>query len=327
MKVFISRKIFGSVIGFLEDKGLEVIVNEYNRKLTQEELIKHCQQADLLLNIGHVSLDQHFFAECSHLKGIALASVGYDHVDLVQANHYRIPVSNTPEVLSKATADIAFLLMQVVSRKAFYMSKLIEKDQWKDFEFIHNLGVELEGKTLGIYGLGRIGLELARKAKVAFNMDIIYHNRHSSPLAEKTVGACYVSFDDLLAKSDVLSVHTNLTSETAYRFNEDSFKRMKRSAIFINTARGKIHVEQDLYNAILQGEIWGAGLDVTDPEPMAADNPLLQLPTVCVLPHIGSATLETRTKMSFTAANNIVAASKGIPMPQVINKEVYDDTE
>lgn len=260
------------------------------------------------------------------MKGIALASVGYDHVDLVEASRYHIPVSNTPEVLSKATADIAFLLMQTVARKAFYKSRLIEKGEWKDFEFIDGLGVELDGKTLGIYGLGRIGLELARKAKVSFNMNIIYHNRHRSPSAENLVEARYVDFETLLAESDVLSVHTNLSPETIYRFNRDSFKKMKRSSIFINTARGKIHVEKDLYDAIKQGEIWGAGLDVTDPEPMEAENPLLQLPTVCVLPHIGSATIETRTKMSFIAANNIVAASNGVTMPQVINKEVYNES-
>lgn len=324
MKVFVSRKIFRPVMDFLGENGLEVVVNEYQRKLTQEELIEACQQVDFLLNIGHVPLDDYFFERCSHLKGIALASVGYDHVDIVQASLHHIPVSNTPEVLSKATADIAFLLMQAVARKAFYMSRLIERGGWKDFEFIHDLGVELDGKTLGIYGLGRIGLELARKAKEAFHMDIIYHNRHTNPLAEEIVGARYVGFDELLAASDVLSVHTNLTPETAYRFDEDSFKKMKRTAIFINTARGKIHVEKDLYNAVQQGDIWGAGLDVTDPEPMGADNPLLQLPTVCVLPHIGSATMETRTKMCFTAAQNIVAASRGMPMPQVINKEVYE---
>ncbi len=324
MKVFISRKIFGPIIDFLEGNGLEVIVNEHHRKLTQEELIEHCQEVNFLLNIGHIPLDGYFFERCAHLNGIALASVGYDHVDLTQASRFNIPVSNTPEVLSKATADIAFLLMQAVARKAFYMGRLIERGGWKDFEFINNLGVELEGKTLGIYGLGRIGLELARKAKVAFNMNIIYYNRHVSPLAEEMVGARYVDFEALLAESDVLSVHTNLSPETAYRFNMDSFKKMKSSAIFINTARGKIHVEKDLYNAILQGEIWGAGLDVTDPEPMQATNPLLQLPTVCVLPHIGSATIETRTKMSLMAAHNIVAASKGEPMAQVINKEVYN---
>lgn len=326
MKVFVSRKIFRPVVDLLEGNGLEVVVNEYSRKLTQKELIDRCQQVDFLLNIGHVPLDGYFFERCAHLKGIALASVGYDHVDLVEASRYHIPVSNTPEVLSKATADIAFLLMQTVARKAFYKSRLIEKGEWKDFEFIDGLGVELDGKTLGIYGLGRIGLELARKAKVSFNMNIIYHNRHRSPSAENLVEARYVDFETLLAESDVLSVHTNLSPETIYRFNRDSFKKMKRSSIFINTARGKIHVEKDLYDAIKQGEIWGAGLDVTDPEPMEAENPLLQLPTVCVLPHIGSATIETRTKMSFTAANNIVAASNGVTMPQVINKEVYNES-
>lgn len=323
MKVFISRNIPTDAIDVLKEHRLEVTINTENKHLSQQELIEACQNADLLLNVGHANLDKHFLASCKHLKGIALASVGYDHVDLEVATALGIPVSNTPDVLSGATADVAFLLMLAVSRKAFSRAKEVREGKWKDFEFMQDLGIELNGKTLGIYGLGRIGLELAKKAKAAYNMNIIYHNRSKNPKAEQILDAQYVNFDQLLTQSDVVSAHTNLSAETQYRFNKDAFKRMKKSAIFINTARGKVHHEEDLIEALQQGEIWGAGLDVSDPEPMSSTNPLLQMSNVCVLPHIGSATIETRTQMSIMAANNLIAAKHGNKMMQIVNKEVY----
>lgn len=323
MKVFISRNIPKPGIDVLIKNGLEVIINTDDKKLTQEELIQACQEVDLLLNVGHADLNSHFLQSCKHLKGIALASVGYDHVDISTATALGIPVSNTPDVLSGATADVAFLLMLAVSRKAFFRANDIREGKWNDFEFMQDLGIEINGKTLGIYGLGRIGLELAVKAKAAYNMNIIYHNRSRNLEAEKKIDAQYVSFDDLLTQSDVLSLHTNLSPETQYRFDKDTFSRMKKNAILINTARGKVVNELDLIEALQNGEIWGAGLDVTDPEPMSSDNPLLQMANVCVLPHIGSATVETRTQMAIMAANNLLAVAHGNPMMQLVNKEVY----
>jgi glyoxylate reductase len=323
MKVFISRSIPSDGIKILEQYGLKVTINAENKKLTQQELIDACQTVDLLLNVGHADLDRHFLESCKHLKGIALASVGYDHVDLETATALGIPVSNTPDVLSGATADVAFLLMLAVSRKAFYRANEVREGKWKDFEFMQDLGIELNGKTLGIFGLGRIGLEFAKKAQAAYNMNIIYYNRSRNLEAEKLLNAKYVNFDDLLTQSDVISLHSNLSSETQYRFNKDTFQRMKKSAILINTARGKVVHESDLYEALTQGEIWGAGLDVTDPEPMSPTNPLLQLPNVCVLPHIGSATIETRTQMAIMATNNLIAAKNGNKMMQIVNKAVY----
>lgn len=323
MKVYISRNIPSDAIEVLEEYGIEVKINSENKPLTQQELIDACQEVDLLLNVGHADLDKHFLESCKHLKGIALASVGYDHVDLATATALNIPVSNTPGVLSGATADVAFLLMLAVSRKAFYRANEIREGKWKDFEFMQDLGIELNGKTLGIYGLGRIGLELAKKAKAAYNMNIIYYNRSRNQQAEQIVDAKYVNFDDLLTQSDVISVHVNLSPETQYRFNKDAFQRMKKTAILINTARGKVVQEQDLYEALRQGEIWGAGLDVTDPEPMSPTNLLLQLPNVCVLPHIGTATIETRTQIAIMAANNLIAVQHGNKMMQIVNQEIY----
>jgi glyoxylate reductase len=279
----------------------------------------HCKNYDALLNAGANKIDAHFLQACHHLKVIALHSVGYDNVDIAEATRLKIPVGNTPGVLSSATADTAFLLMMATSRKAFYLHKTIAKGEWKYFEPAVNLGIELHGKTLGVFGLGNIGYEMAKRCKGAYGMKIIYHNRHSNVAAEKDLGAIKVSFDELLGQADVLSVHTSLTPETKGIFNAKAFNKMKSSAIFINTARGGIHNEKDLTDALQQNIIWGAGLDVTNPEPMQPGNPLLGMPNVCILPHIGSATFEARSEMSRLAAENIVAGLQGRPLPYWVN--------
>lgn len=323
MKVYITRMIPEAGLHVLRQAGVEVIQYTGKTNIEKEELVQNCQQADALLSVGPNKLDAAFLQACSHLKGIALMSAGYDQVDIQAATDNNIPVSNTPDVLSNATADVAFLLMLAVSRNAFYMHKTIGKKEWSFFEPTANLGIELYGKTLGILGLGRIGMSLAQKCTAAYNMQLIYHNRNRNTNAERTFDARYVSFEQLLQQSDVLSVHANLTPATKNMFNKAAFNQMKPTAIFINTARGALHNEQDLTEALKNQTIWGAGLDVTNPEPMLPDNPLLQMRNVCVLPHIGSATQETRSKMAVVAANNIVAALQGRPMPQVLNNTVY----
>lgn len=323
MKVFITRVIPQIGVQLLQDQGFTVTQYSGNKELTQDGLIAECKNYDALLSVGGNKIDAHFFNECGHLKAIALLSVGYDNVDIATATKLGKPIGNTPGVLSGTTADTAFLLMLAVSRKAFYMGNTIAKGEWGFYEPTANLGIELNGKTLGIFGLGRIGLELARKCIGAYGMKVIYHNRSHNEEAEKELGATYVSFDELLVQSDVLSVHSNLSPETKGLFNQFAFSKMKSSAIFINTARGGIHNEQDLTEALQAGTIWGAGLDVTDPEPMKRDNILLSMPNVCVLPHIGSATVETRNAMAEIAARNIIAALRGQQMPHAINPEVY----
>lgn len=323
MKVYITRMIPEAGLHVLRQAGVEVVQYTGKTNIEKDDLVQNCQQVDALLSVGPNKLDTGFLQACNHLKGIALMSAGYDQIDLQAATDNHIPVSNTPDVLSNATADVAFLLMLAVSRNAFYMHKTIGKKEWSFFEPTANLGIELYGKTLGILGLGRIGMSLAQKCTAAYNMQLIYHNRNRNTTAERTFGARYVSFEQLLQQSDVLSVHANLTAATKNMFNKTAFDQMKPTAIFINTARGALHNEQDLTEALLSQTIWGAGLDVTNPEPMLPDNPLLQMRNVCVLPHIGSATKETRSKMAVVAANNIVAALQGEPMPQVLNNIVY----
>jgi lactate dehydrogenase-like 2-hydroxyacid dehydrogenase len=165
---------------------------------------------------------------------------------------------------------------------------------------------------------------MAKRCVGAFNMKVIYHNRHRNLPAEEELKAVSVSFQELLERSDVLSVHTNLSKETLGKFDKAVFEKMKRTSIFINTARGAIHNEQDLINALQNGTIWGAGLDVTNPEPMKKDNPLLTMPNAAVLPHIGSATIETRDEMANIATENVIAALNGKRIPFPVNPEVYD---
>lgn len=322
MKVFITRVIPEAGLKLLRDSGLTVTEWKEKRSLTQSELIENCLEHDALLSVS-TKIDADFLNACKHLKVIALNSVGYDNVDVDEATKLNIPIGNTPGVLSKATADTAFLLMLATSRKAFYLHKTIAKGEWGFFEPTTNLGIELTGKTLGVFGLGNIGVEMAKKCIGAYDMKVIYHNRNRNEEAEKTLGAQLVSFEELLAQSDVLSVHTALTADTKDTFNLDVFKKMKPNAIFVNTARGGIHVEEDLKTALKEGIIWGAGLDVTQPEPMESNNELLDMPNVSVLPHIGSATVETRNAMAELAARNIIAGLKGEKLPYPVNPEIY----
>lgn len=309
----------------LEEAGLEIIFPE-KENLSYEEWLNYCKNTDTILSIGtEFTYDKNFFEACPDVKAIALYSVGFDHVDIKEATLRNIPVGNTPDVLSRATSDVAFLLMQSVARRASYNFGKVKEGSWGAFDPLHALGQELYGKTLGIFGLGRIGYEMAEKSKKAFGMNIIYHNRHHNDQAEQELGATYVSFEDLIRNSDVLSVHANFTPKHKELFNKSLFEQMKSNAIFINTARGGFHNQKDLYQALVDQKIWGAGLDVTNPEPMAADDPILQLSSVCILPHIGSATVEARNGMARLAAGNIIAFSENKKMPNCANPEVYSN--
>lgn len=323
MKVFINKNIPEDGIKLLQDKGITFTINPTENVLSREEFIKICQEHDALLNVGTNKFDEDFFQQCPNLKGIALFSVGFDSVNIPSANSRKIPVGNTPDVLSRATSDVAFLLMQSVARKSFFNHKRILNNDWGSFDPLANLGQELYGKTVGIFGLGRIGFEMATKCKAAFGMNIIYHNRSHNETAEKELDAKYVDFETLLSESDVLSVHSNYTEENNEIFNKNAFAKMKSNSIFINTARGKFHNENDLFEALTNSIIWGAGLDVTNPEPMKSDNPLLSLPNCCILPHIGSATYEARNAMAICAAQNIIALFENKKMPFCVNEEVY----
>jgi len=323
MKLFSTRILPTAGSDLIKAEGIELTEWDQKRELTFDEFVAHSKAADGVILSGRSKVDAAFLEACSHLKVISLFSVGYDNVDIKAATKFKIPIGHTPDVLSKATADTAFLLLLATARKAFYHHKRIAKGDWNFFEPNAGLGIDIHEKTLGILGLGNIGFEMAKLCKSAYGMDIIYHNRSTNEKAEKELGAKKVPFDELLAQSDVISVHANLSDALKGIFNKEAFAKMKQNAIFINTARGGIHNEDDLKEALETGTIWGVGLDVTNPEPMDKNNPLLDMENVSVLPHIGSATKETRDAMAVLVAKNAIAGLKGKKLPACVNPEVY----
>ncbi|TLF45237.1 2-hydroxyacid dehydrogenase [Maribacter aurantiacus] len=322
MKVLVSLNFPPLGIEMLKQEGLDVTVWKNDIPMTREELIQATKEHDILLSSSIYTLDADFLEKNKHLKLISQFAVGYNNIDIEKATELGIPVTNTPNAMTDATADIAFALMLAVSRKMFHMHKTIISGDWGHFRPQANLGMELKGKTVGIFGMGRIGSEFARRCLGAYNMKVIYHNRRPNTEMEKELNASYVSFEELLKESDVLSVHAGLSNETKGLFNADVFSKMKSSAIFINTARGGLHHEKSLIEALQNKVIWGAGLDVTNPEPMNKDNPLLNMENVAITPHIGSATVESRNEMSRLVALNIIQFSRGEPLTNLVSPGV-----
>lgn len=322
MKVFATRKVPKITRELLEKNQIELEEWHENHSITKQELIEIIPKFHGIF-VMSTQFDRELIEISSkNIKALSLLSVGFDNVDVEAATEFGIPVSNTPDVLSESTADIAFLLMQNVARKAFFNYKRVLDGNWKR-GFNEHLGLDLNGKTLGIFGLGRIGLVMAKRSKDAFGMNVIYNNRYRNEAAENELEAKFVSFEELLEQSDVISIHSALTKETEKLFGKEAFHQMKHSSILINTSRGKVVDEIALTEALKNKEIWGAGLDVTDPEPMSADNPLLELGNVAVLPHIGSATQGTRDAMGKLAAENMILALNGEKMKTPVNPEVY----
>lgn len=243
------------------------------------------------------------------LKVISQMAVGYDNIDIAAATERGIPVGNTPGVLTEATADLTFALLLAAARRIVEGVNYIKAGEWKTWEPETLLGADLTGATLGIVGWGRIGQAVAKRAS-GFDMRIIAHSR--SPISED--GVKQVDFDTLLAKSDFVSLHTPLTPETRHLINREALRKMKHTAILINTARGPIVDQEALYDALTDGTIAYAALDVTDPEPMRPDHPLLSLPNVTIVPHIGSASVQTRNRMAEIAADNLLAGLSGKPL-------------
>ena len=317
-KVFASRAFPQIAIDLLQVANLDVRVWNLDRPMTPEELIRECGESNALICMLSDRIDKAFLQACKHLDIISQYAVGYDNIDIAEATRLKIPIGNTPDAMTEATADIAFGLMIATSRKMFYLHKSIISNQWDFFRPNANLGIELSGKTLGIVGLCRIGIAMAKRFKGAYGMSILYHNRNRNLKIEQELNAQHVSFEELLKNSDVVSVHCPLSAATKELFDKSAFSKMKAPSIFINTARGAIHNERDLIGALNEGQIWGAGLDVTNPEPMQPDNPLLSMANVCVLPHVGSGTVEARDEMARIAAENIIQFYKTGKVPHQV---------
>ena len=324
IRILITRSIPDIGIDLLRKEGFSLTIWPHDRPMPSNEMIEEGKKHHVIVTLTTDPVDSNFLNACSHLELISQFGAGYDNIDIPLATKLDIPVGNAPGAMTEATADIAFGLMIATSRKFFYMHKTIAKGEWTCFRPKANLGFELNNKTLGIFGLGRIGLAMARRCKGAYNMNIIYCNRKPNTEAEKMFNAKRVSFDELLQQSDIVSVHSVLSNETKEIFNKTAFAKMKPGSVFINASRGGIHNEPDLIDALNSGAIWGAGLDVTNPEPMKADNPLLSMENVCILPHIGSATVEARNKMSEMAAENVISFYKSNTIPHLVNPEVLN---
>jgi glyoxylate reductase len=256
------------------------------------------------------------------LKVISQCAVGYDNIDVAAATARGIPVGNTPGVLTDATADFAFTLLMAAARRVGEAVDFVRSGQWQTWGLTLLLGQEIYGATLGIIGLGRIGQAVARRAR-GFAMRVLYHDAVRQPEAEAELGVAYRTLDDLLRESDFVSLHTSLTDETQGLIGARALALMKPTAILINTSRGPVVDTEALYQALREGQIAYAALDVTDPEPLPADHKLLTLPNLIVAPHIASATVWSRTQMATMAVENLLAGLRGEGLPHCVNPEVY----
>lgn len=323
MKIFITRKIVDTGIELLREQGYQVEIWDKDFPMPYDLLLEKAKTVDGLICMLSDNIDKHLLDSCPDLKVISNYAVGFNNIDINHATSQKLPIGNTPDVLTDATADLALTLLLTVSRKIIPSYNSIAMGEWKTWEPLGFLGPSLAKKTIGIVGMGRIGYAFASKCHLAFDMDVIYTSRTPKKQAEENLNAQKVDFNTLLKRSDFISVHTGLTNETANLFNADAFKQMKESAIFINTGRGGIHDEPALIEALERKEIWGAGLDVTNPEPMDKNSKLLSMPNVVITPHIGSATHEARSEMSIICAQNIIAGINKKTLPGFVNPNCY----
>jgi glyoxylate reductase len=286
----------------------------------RERLLEEAKTADALLTMLSDSIDEAVLTAGSQLKVVANLAVGFDNIDLETATKNGIAVCNTPDVLTDTTADLAFGLLMATARRLVEAAELVKKNEWKSWSPLLLAGHDVHHKTIGIVGMGKIGETVAKRA-TGFDMEILYHNRTRKPETEKSLGANYCSFDELVEKSDFIVSLTPLTNETRNMFTRDTFKKMKKNAIFINAGRGPVIDEQALYEALVEKDIAGAGLDVFVKEPIGADHPLLTLPNVVALPHIGSSSVETRVTMMKLCIDNIQAVINGENPLTLVNKD------
>jgi len=306
--VYVTRRILDPAIPMISKDCNVIVANHRGRPPTRSELLKAVRNKDAILCTLSDKIDAKVMdAAGSNLKVISSYSTGVDHIDIKEATRRGIYVTFTGDILTEATADLAFALILAVSRQVIQGHELVVHKQWKYGWDPHLLlGSDVHGATIGIIGLGRIGAAVARRAK-GFEMNIIYHNRHSRNFqSEEQVGAKHVAMEELLEESDFLSLHCSLNSESHHIIDKSNLRRMKKDSYVINSARGQIINETDLIKALKQRWIAGAGLDVFEKEPPSPNNPLLRMKNVVLLPHIGSATFLTRTRMAEVAAKNLL---------------------
>jgi len=317
-RVFISRPI--------PEKALSIIKNECQVDWwTETEMLPPLREKivglDGLLTYGHELVTAEMMDTAPNLKVISVMGVGYDHVDVAAATERGIAVGHTPGVLDETVADMTFALLMAVARNILKGGRFVRGGDWRVYNPNILWGAEIHGSTLGIIGMGRIGRAVARRAR-GFNMKILYHNRHRLPEWEEKLGVQYTSKETLLAEADFIVVLSSLTKQTHRLIGESELAQMKPTAILINAARGPIVDFQALCQALRDGVIAGAGLDVFDPEPPLANDPLLALDNVVLTPHLGSATVRTRTQMAMMSAENLLAGLRGESLLYWVNSQV-----
>ncbi|MGO9885473.1 MAG: 2-hydroxyacid dehydrogenase [Solirubrobacteraceae bacterium] len=303
-RCFVTRDLPGPALDRLR-AAHEVDLWPSRTPPTPDELARGAADAEGLLSMLVDRIDEQFLDRCPELRAIANYAVGYDNIDLEAARARGIAVGNTPDVLTDATADLAFALLLAAARSLTEAAASVQNGEWLTWEPERYLGRDVYGATLGIIGMGRIGCAVAKRA-AGFEMEVIHTGRDGVPLLQ------------LLARSDFISIHCPLTPETRHLIDAAALREMKPTAILINTARGPIVDQQALHEALVNGTIGGAALDVTDPEPPPVDDPLLSAPNLIIVPHIGSATHSARERMATLAVDNLLAALDGKPMPHQV---------
>ena len=320
MKVFVTREIPEPGLEILR-REFEIEVNPYDRVLSKEEIIKGLQGKDGLLCLLTDPIDKDVIDSEQKLRMIASYAVGYNNIDVGAATKRGIPVSNTPGVLTDATAEMAWALLFSVARRIVEGDGFSRAGKFKGWGPMLMHGQDVSNKTLGLIGAGRIGVAFALKSK-GFNMNVLYVDERVNETLERELGAEKVNIHQLLEKSDYISLHVPLNKSTHHMIGEKELKMMKKNSVLINTSRGPVIDEKTLVKALEEKWIFGAGLDVYEHEPKITEE-LKKLDNVVIQPHSASATIESRTKMAIMAAENMVAGLKGEIPPNCINQEVF----
>ena len=308
-KVFVSTRVPNEVAAYLREH-CEVSCWDSSDSLPSDVLFREIADVDGLLTSGS-KIDERLLGAAPKLKVVSNIAVGYNNFDIEAMKQRNVIGTNTPYVLDETVADLIMALMLAVARRIPELDKLVKEGRWEKGDQTPLFGLDVHHAKLGIVGMGRIGGAVARRAKFGFSMDVSYYNRTRKLDAEQSLGVRYEPLNTLLAEADFVMLMTPLTPETTRFFGAEQFKLMKRTAFFINASRGQTVNEEELIQALQQGVIRGAGLDVFDKEPVDPTNPLLQMPNVVTVPHIGSATAKTRFDMAMRAAKNLVAGLKG----------------
>ena len=321
-RVYVTRQLPGDALDRLR-KQAQVEVWHGDLPPPRDELMAALAEAEGLICLLTDNIDAGLLAEAPKLRVVSAMAVGYDHIDVEAATANGVLVTHTPGVLTETTADFAFALLLSAARRLPEAERTVREGHWGTWSPSFLLGSDMHGATLGIVGLGEIGLAVARRAR-GFGMRVLYHSRTRRPAAEEELGCVYVGLDELLGESDFVSVHLPLTPETRHLFDDAAFERMKTTAIFVNTARGAIVDEAALMRALDSKVIAGAAIDVAEVEPLPQHDPLLRLPNLLATPHIASASVATRSRMAEMAVDNLLSALAGETPAHCVNPQIID---